>query len=46
MKAIKVEFIMQDDLLTSKFLREELPELRVHHNLKQVHYHKCEYFEK
>lgn len=46
MKAIKVEMIISDDMNGEYFVTQVLPKLKEKYKLKQVHYHKCEYFEK
>lgn len=45
MKAISIGFILEDKD-AEYFITQVLPKLKKEHNLKQVHYHKCEYFEK
>ena len=50
MRAVQVNFILQNDtehkIKTGHFIMEVLKKLKEEHNLKQVHYHDCEYFEK
>lgn len=50
MKAIQVSFILQNDkeheVDTEHFITHVLAKLKADHDLKQVNYHACEYFEK
>ena len=45
MKAIKVEFIMNDTDSTEQFITQVLPKLKEEYDMKQVHWNICEYFE-
>jgi len=46
MKAIKIELVMEDDENAVYFITQKLTKKKKEYNLKQVHYSKCEYFEK
>ena len=46
MKAIRVEMLVPDDADGEHFITQILPKLKDEHNLKQVHFYKCDYFEK
>jgi len=46
MKAIKIEMVVEDNIDGEHFITQVLPKLKEEHNLKQVHYCKCEYFER
>ena len=45
MKAIKVEFVMNDTDDTEHFISQVLPKLKKEYDMKQVHWNICEYFE-
>ena len=44
MKAIKVEFIIEEDEETEEFIKLILPSLKEEYKLKQMFWHSCEYF--
>lgn len=46
MKAISINLIIKDDDKAEYFLTQVLSKLKKEHNLKQVHYQKCEFFER
>ncbi len=46
MKAIKVELVLEDNNEGEYFITQILPKLKEEHKMKQVHYHKIEYFER
>lgn len=46
MKAISVNLIVEDNADGEHFITQVLPKLKEEHKLKQVHYTKCEYFER
>ena len=46
MKAISISIIVGDNVNGEYFITEVLPKLKKRYGLKQVHYNKCEYFEK
>ena len=46
MKAISIGIIVKDNVNGEYFITQVLPKLTKEYNLKQVHYNKCEYFER
>lgn len=45
MKAMKIEFIMEDNKDAEYFITQVLPEIKKKYGMKQVLYHSYEYFE-